>query len=136
VRVWPREERTVDIFGVVHSTPSAVAPHPLIYGAPEGDPLLFVGDVAVPDDDHPCANIVCELQEGRLRWSLLRFTASPPTGSYRYGPVDRPHGLMGDLFVPQRPYMIRSGMHVWQMQQTPLTAEAVVDLLREAISRS
>jgi hypothetical protein len=101
------------------------------------DPLLLAGVVAAaPNGMDPYANIVCELDEGRLAWSLLRFKASGLASRYEYGPRERLHGFRWHIFAQQRPHMVRPAIHVWHMNKGPLTAEAVVDLLREAINRS
>jgi len=117
VEVWPR-----------------FAPRPEV---PADDPLLLAGVVAAAANaTRPYANIVCELNEGRVAWSLLRFRASAFASRYEYGPRDRLHRFGSYTFARQRAHMLRSAMHVWHMDKGPLTAEAVVDLLREAISRS
>jgi len=104
---------------------------------PADDPLVLAGVVATaPNGMRPLANIVYERRDGRLSWSVLRFTASALTSGYEYGPRDRPHGFGWSVFAAQRGYMVRPMMHVWRMHQAPLTAETVVELLREAISSS
>jgi hypothetical protein len=104
--------------------------------ASNDDLLVLAGLVHArrPTGQAPLANIVCELCDDRLQWSVLRFTASGLAGRYEYGPRDRPHGFHRQIFARQRAHMIRSGMHVWNMQRTPLTTDSVVELLREAIS--
>lgn len=98
------------------------------------DPLFLAGAIyAAPAGQAPSANIVCEFREGRLVWSLLRFTASAPS-RYEYGPGDRPHGFIWPTFARQRVHMVHPAMHVWQLQQTRLTPETIVELLHEAIS--
>ncbi|MEV8517924.1 serine/threonine-protein kinase [Dactylosporangium sp. NPDC051484] len=77
------------------------------------DPLLAAGVVAIaPNATRPLANIVCERGDSRLRWSLLRFTASGLARTYEYGPRDRPHGFNWPVFAAQRGYMLRPMMHV------------------------
>lgn len=102
------------------------------------DPLLLAGVVAAaPNAMDPYANLVCEVTEDRLAWSVLRFRASALfAGRYEFGPQDRLHGFDWHVFAPQRPYMVHPMGHAWHMEKSPLTAETVVDLLREAISRS
>ncbi|GFJ87595.1 hypothetical protein Prum_012370 [Phytohabitans rumicis] len=124
---WERRRIVVDVW--TQSTPRLEVPG--------DDPLLIAGVVAAgPNDTDPYANIVCETKDGRLSWSMLRFRASALTSRYEYGPRDRPHGFAWHVFAAQRPFMVRPMMHVWHMDREPLTSEAVVDLLREAISRT
>jgi len=105
--------------------------------APAGDPLILAGIVHTASTGQPpSANIVCELRGGRLVWSLLRFEASAIVRRYEFGPHDRPHGFDWPIFARERAHMLNPGMHVWRMQQDLLTADVVVDLLREAISAS
>lgn len=81
-------------------------------------------------------NVICELRDGRLQWSLLRFTVSPLVGDrYELGPLDRPHGFGLDQFARERVHMINRALHVWQLQQRQLTAQVMVELLSEAIER-
>jgi hypothetical protein len=104
----------------------------LIGDLPDGDPFV-VGGVMMSGSDFPAANIVCELIDGRLTWSLLRFKASGRTGEYKYGPRDQLHGFHRVNFVQQRQYMLFPGMHVWTLEKTPLTPDVILDLLRGAI---
>jgi serine/threonine protein kinase len=60
----------------------------------------------MPTPIPPLANIVCELEEDRLPWSLLRFVAHTPAGIDRYGPRSSPHGLDLNVFEREWPYII------------------------------
>ncbi|GAA0695246.1 hypothetical protein GCM10010193_57480 [Kitasatospora atroaurantiaca] len=106
------------------------------------DPLILMGTVYVAQSGQyptfhgnrlPAANIVCELIGERLRWSLLRFTATG-MAPYAYGPTDRAHGFEPGTFEAQRVHMIHPGPHVWRLDQKQLTPEVLVELLYEAIS--
>lgn len=100
------------------------------------DPLVTAGAVYLgPGKSHPAANVVCEIQEGRLGWWLYRFTANGFVGAnYKFGPLDRPHGFEVQTFSDQRSYMGTSVIHVWQLAREALTAEGVVRLLQESIT--
>jgi hypothetical protein len=101
---------------------------------PAGDPLVAAGAVQAQDTNAPMANVVCEQRGDRLEWSLLRF--KPAAGArYDYGPPDRPHGFNQRVFADQRQYMRGQVIHVWAMERKPLTPEAVVELLGEAIAQ-
>lgn len=115
-----------------------VSPWPGVARAdvPGGDPLVVAGVVwVVQTGGSPGANVVCERQGDRLVWSLLRFSASAIVGpNYGFGPLDRPHGFDQQTFARERVYMVHTAAHVWTMQKTALTAEAVVALFQEAIA--
>lgn len=56
----------------------------------------------------------------------------------RPGPIlartdGRPHGFAQQTFADQRGHTLALSIHVWSMQRTPLTPEAFVPLLVEAI---
>jgi Protein kinase domain len=100
------------------------------------DPLVAGGEIFLgPGRANPAANVVCELDNGRLQWQLLRFTANPLVGSnYNFGPWWCPHGFTASVFRDQRPYMIQTLTHVWQIERSQLTPGSVVDLLHESIT--
>ncbi|MBO4273341.1 serine/threonine-protein kinase [Microbispora triticiradicis] len=114
-------------------------------GAPSDvreDPLVHAGTVhfnvenwTVLGGGPPVANIVCEMQDGRLEWFLLRFSVNPIVRLHVYnlGPADSEHGFPEPVFFDQRPYMLMGGMHVWQKRQQRLTPALVVQLLVEAM---
>jgi hypothetical protein len=104
----------------------------------DDDPLVAAGAVYMGRGlVRPAGNVVCELQGSRMTWWLVRFVSSAFVGgNYQYGPVGIPHGFEEVLFADQRPYMVRSGRHVWQMSKEPLTPEQVVRLLNESIAAS
>jgi hypothetical protein len=102
----------------------------------EQDPLVAAGAVFLgPGLATPAANVACELDDDRLRWRLLRFRASALVGSnYGFGPLDRSHGFDESHFLGERPYMIRSIAHVWQLERSELTPQSVVGLLQESVA--
>jgi hypothetical protein len=115
---------------------------PRAKGATQPDPLVAAGEVGLwrrtsrgrsawETPVTPMANITCELDDdGRLAWSLLRFTAITP--NYQLGPLDREHGFDETTFAQERIYML-GGMHVWTFNKYMLTADIIAGLLREAI---
>ncbi|GAA0587769.1 hypothetical protein GCM10010172_85930 [Paractinoplanes ferrugineus] len=104
---------------------------------PERDPLLLVGAVsAAPNATGPYANLVCEAHDGRLSWSVLRFTARSTPSRYDYGPRDRQHGFAWHVFQAQRQHMLRPSMHIWTMTSDPIGPDVIVDLLRQAITQT
>jgi hypothetical protein len=44
------------------------------------------------------------------------------------------HGFTASVFRDQRPYMIQTLTHVWQIERSQLTPGSVVDLLHESIT--
>ena len=104
----------------------------------EQDPLVAAGEVFLgPGLGAPAANVVCELEGGRLNWRLLRFRANAFVRSnYSFGPVDRPHGFDEALFCRERPIMRVGTTYVWWLERSELTPESVAELMNESIAVS
>jgi hypothetical protein len=115
------------------STPRAVAAGRLDPLA-AGDVRLWRQRPTAGEQIAPMANIACELDgDGRLAWSLLRFTGISP--NYQLGPLDLEHGFDERTFAQQRIYML-GGMHIWTCNKYILTADIISRLLSEAIGRN
>jgi hypothetical protein len=90
-------------------------------------------------DEPPLGNLVCEVEEGRLIWTLYRYRRSFIPGSqYSIGPDDRRHGFYPPMFFSDAvyPFAFRDwgGVHIFQKEFQPLTPEAVQDLYAAALA--
>lgn len=80
-------------------------------------------------------NAAYESVNARYGWYLYQFTAAS-TSAYKYGPTDRPHGLVQRQFLDpqQRHVMLNPVTHDWRKTTLPLGEDAVLDLFIQALA--
>ncbi|WP_280449336.1 protein kinase domain-containing protein [Nocardia brasiliensis] len=89
----------------------------------------------------PAANIVCEIEPGRLVWKLWRFKHSgfnrvnyrTYDGSMKLGPLNRSHGMVEQAFRRELRYVMSpptdNGKDPWTLDVEEFTSESLVRLL-------
>jgi hypothetical protein len=78
------------------------------------------------------ANIVCERSGDRLQWFLDTVTRNAFAGI-----VEAPAGFTEEAeFFTHYDAFRQGGLHVWQRQRQPLTADAVINLLGDLLEAS
>jgi hypothetical protein len=101
------------------------------------DPILIAGQINGGNRRHRgevvLANIVSELRDGRVEWSILRFRPSG-LGRYELGPLDAEHGFGPEVFRRERYPMLIPGLRLWTMDRQLLSAEALLALFRAALA--
>jgi Protein kinase domain len=108
----------------------------------QDDTMILAGGVMINNPSYPvglsAANLVYEQVGDRLAWQIYKFSGgfAQPDRYRRYGPYGRTHGMsMNTFFDPQERFaMLHPVMlHPWTKTVTPLTAESLLELFREAV---
>jgi hypothetical protein len=105
----------------------------LLYGQVDGDNLRVA-------NQPPLANIVCEVEEGRIVWTLYRYRRRvlPGTTAYLFGVANRRHGFTkSDFFsnvVFPHAFRDRLELHIFSKEASNLSPESVRDLYGAALS--
>jgi tRNA A-37 threonylcarbamoyl transferase component Bud32 len=106
----------------------------------QDDTMILAGCVMITNPRHPVplnsANLVYEQVGDRLAWQIYKFSGGGNPDRYRYGPYGRTHGLSERMFFDprERAQMIHPAMfHPWPKTVTPLTADTLLGLFREAV---